>query len=745
MTKRFLKRLGLGFSAGVLAAYGIIYACADGDWGLEYSSNFTPETYVDKSYSPLFLSGDTFYDIHYDDIHLTRFNDEILKDWKTYLGKKMDVKAVEYLLLNDTANTLINDLYLKKKNADQSPWFQAVNMKDKKVNSFVTFMYKAKKLEAFSTQTYNYWDYENFTRKQADPTIVQEFITDYDKISDKFLKNRYWFQVAKGYFYANDLEGLTAFINRTEAKTPKNSLYYRALAYQAGLYHVSGNYEMSNYLFARVFDQCPTLRVTATYNFKPQNDSDFFASINRAKDLEEKSALWAMQGYYGDLNKAISEIYKINPKSKHLDFLLTRLVNGEESVLAEIAFQDLESYKDSIQLKVDKNALALVKQIASENRTKQPYLWTLAAGYLSIFNKDYSYAAKAFAQVEKTSPKTHLAQNQIRLLKLYNSVSETTKMDKAAEGKLLEDLNWLYNVCPKDTLVPEFRYEMASGWTKDVISRLYAKQGNIIMAELFKADPDFYYQNNQLESMKKFLSRTDKNSWEKLAEGVYETKLTDIYEFQAIFSAYKDDINQAIVYMEQAGENAQTELFGNPFNGKIKDCNDCDHEAPQKVKYSKLAFLKKMKEMKEHIANGKDVYANSLLLGNAYYNMSYFGNARVFYDSNSILNEYGNFIGDKNRSMLNGMGMVRKYYQHAFKAANNKEQKAKIAYLMAKCERNDFYTANYFTQPYRWYNQGDVDFIAWQGFQQLRDNYSDTKYYREVINECGYFKKYLGM
>lgn len=47
-----------------------------------------------------------------------------------------------------------------------------------------------------------------------------------------------------------------------------------------------------------------------------------------------------------------------------------------------------------------------------------------------------------------------------------------------------------------------------------------------------------------------------------------------------------------------------------PFNGKIKDCYDCDHEAPQQVKYSKLSFLKKMSEMKNHVGN--PVRSNSI-------------------------------------------------------------------------------------------------------------------------------------
>ena len=65
MKKILLSKLFLVSSAVLLSAYGIIYACAGGDdWDFfGYNSNFTPETFADQSYSPLFLSGGIFYGI----------------------------------------------------------------------------------------------------------------------------------------------------------------------------------------------------------------------------------------------------------------------------------------------------------------------------------------------------------------------------------------------------------------------------------------------------------------------------------------------------------------------------------------------------------------------------------------------------------------------------------------------------------------------------------------------------------
>lgn len=79
-----------------------------------------------------------------------------------------------------------------------------------------------------------------------------------------------------------------------------------------------------------------------------------------------------------------------------------------------------------------------------------------------------------------------------------------------------------------------------------------------------------------------------------------------------------------------------------------------------------------------------------------------------------------------------------------FEAATTKEQKAKCVYLLSKCERNEYYNKKYNEVNSWWEVQDDkVNFIAWPGFKTLRKEYSDTKYYQDVIAECGYFNTYV--
>lgn len=56
----------------------------------------------------------------------------------------------------------------------------------------------------------------------------------------------------------------------------------------------------------------------------------------------------------------------------------------------------------------------------------------------------------------------------------------------------------------------------------------------------------------------------------------------------------------------------------------------------QKKKYSQIDFLNTIKAMQDKLAEKEDVYTNSLLLGNAFYNITHFGNGRGFYEINIV-------------------------------------------------------------------------------------------------------------
>jgi hypothetical protein len=126
--------------------------------------------------------------------------------------------------------------------------------------------------------------------------------------------------------------------------------------------------------------------------------------------------------------------------------------------------------------------------------------------------------------------------------------------------------------------------------------------------------------------------------------------------------------------------------------------------------------------------------------------MSHFGNARLFYECKIIGSGQSDpsEIDKPYRKMLTAMDKSNYYYGLALKNAATNEQRAKIQYLLAKCERNEWYTHQYtdLDQSLDRYDNKGPDFIAWKGFQELK-NYSKTQYYKEVLKECGYFSTFI--
>lgn len=751
MKKTFIKKLLIAFSSLTFLIYGTIYACSFDDWGWSFDSNFTPETFVDKSYSPLFLSSDFFYKIGFDTEQVSRFNTENIKDWSTYLEGSINEKELTFFLTDSSSADVTNlNLYFKKgkPNKTSEDWSKKLKLEDQKTKNFLLFLSDAQTVEIYSTQQFDSWSYDETVKKEvlSDSKWIKSLEQKYNSTKDTFLKNRYWLLVIKAYFYSNTQTNAITFFNQTEKKEPKNTLYYRALSYLAGIEYQQKNYAKSNYLYSKVFDKCPSLRVVSAYCFHPQQENDWKQSLSMSKNEGEKAALWAIQGYYNDEEKAIAEIYKLNPKSEHIDYLLTRLINNQENKI-DRSFRDktVVENKKITKDSIHKSTINLVSKIAQSNKTAQPYLWNVAAGYLETLSGNFKQADKYLDEATSKMPKTALAINQVRLLRFVNNLSKIDQLNAANEKTILNDLKWLYFELPQKP-IENLRFENATAWSKNYLAALYRSQNNSVMSEIFNRETSFYDNESQLLAMKAFLSKENKTEIEKIGASIYDVKLADINYFQGTKAAFQNKIPEAIAFMKQAGGLENTVFYGNPFLGKNKDCHDCDHAAPQKKKFTMIDFLMVIEKMQGNVAQKTEVYNNSILLGNAFYNITHFGNGRLFYEGNIAgSGSTPDFFRDPIREMITNCSLAKAYYQKAFETTKNNEQKAKTQYMMAKCERNEYYNKKYYSQKVSaWDIQDDeINFLAWEGFKNLKANYSKTKYYKEIINECGDFRTYI--
>lgn len=742
---QYFKKCVILFSVFITSCIVIIIACSDIDF--TYYSHFSPEVSdIDSSFEPMFISEDLFYNYSHFEYYSQRFNTNIIDEWSVYLEDRIPLKEIEYFLLDNNSTKEINELYANVHNSNKSGILNSrFSVIDSKVKGFIQFLYYAKQIEAISLQQLDEWDIEKGMKKNfASPEIIAELENRYQIESDPFLKNRYWFQVAKAKYYSIDKSSIISFFDKTKETVKKNNLYYRALSYVAGAHYKQRNYTLSNYLYSIVYYNCKEMRSIAAYNFHPQEQSDFDSSLQLASNNNEKIALWTLYGYYADELKAIREISKLDTKNEHIDFLLAHFINNEEKRLnSEAELKNAVEYKNVLKENVNPEAVLLIDSIARQENTSRPFLWYMGAGYFQILAGNYKLADIYLEKSSKLISNKLLAINQIRLLQLVNNILRIDSITKQHEEKLVSEIDWLYNKCPNDS-IKSFRYNHTVSWSKYYLSSLYKSQGNHVFSEILDPSTNYYINQNNIDKMIEYFTKKDMSSWDSIIIGQYAFTLSDLYDYVSIKNTYiyPENLDKAIYYMELSQHSNDT-LDCDPFLGRIKDICECTEGNIPNIRFTKLDLLRRMKDLQLLIAKGERTYEHYLALGNAFYNITYFGNSREFY-FNAIINNYGIYIDPLYKSWLLNSSIANTYFNNALQVANNNEQKALCVYMMSKCERNTFYTERYYEDGFLRdsYNQ-DTNYLAWNGFVKLKNEYSHTSFYKQVIKECGYFKSYI--
>jgi len=529
----------------------------------------------------------------------------------------------------------------------------------------------------------------------------------------------------------NDADILALF-NKYKDTFPQNLTYYRALGYVAGYYKQAGDYAEANYLYSRCYDFSYKMKIPSKFSFHPQQETDWQQTLKLAKNKEEKITLWHMLGMEYDALRAIKEIIALDPKTDKADLLLSRLINSRENSdnsqyylpnLSRDSYSENDTNNASCDTdKIVANEIKVIDSIALKNNTAKPYFWNIAAGYLHYMHKDYLQAGHFYSKAAKQLPNNDtLAIAQHKMLVILLNIDELKHIDAKTEEKLVEPLNWL-----KDINIPKLRLADCSG----EIAKIYLKQHDTLKADCFNDTIIAYKNNKWVQKLVDLLNKPNKTAFEKTMVRYYPHKIDDLYYHQAAMLAYSDDIGKAIEIMSKVNESCMKNLTlpANPFNIHIQDCHDCDQAAPQKHQFTSLEFLKSMQTIQADYKNGKNRFGNALLLANAFYNISYYGNCRQFYgmDVFSGVDIYSQVIS-------------KKYYLLARKYAQTNEQRAKCTFMASKCEHNDYYTGSGTDKD----DNTKVVNGTEKYFTELKNNYSTTKYYKEVLRECGYFRDFI--
>lgn len=710
---------------------------------------FNPKMIEQEHLAPLFMSYHGYFETGDDQRHATS-NAVNQQEWNERLKGLLTPDELNWLLYQST-DTEIQQLQNGEHstNNESQAAFTGIQRKVTSIKDFNTdlfYLRLAKKAEKLTINFLYSWQ-----SHEADTLALEQLIAElkagFIRCKDPFLKGRYGFQLMKTWHYLSRYQTAVSFYeSQLENKTNfTTSIQWRNRGYYAGCLYKLKRYAEANLIYADIFRQYEPQRLDAYISFHPLEQSDWNSLLQKA-NKEQQQSLWMLYGIYNDPVKGIEEISKLDPTNKEMELLLVRAVNiAENNIIRNPVYYwndkhyldgepesyPLSSYRSwsSVTKNQLKNLIAVIdKRIgAAQGRTQ---VWYSAKAYVQYLDKDYTAAEKTLQESMLRSEMNIAAQQQNEITAALLFISTRTQLDAAAEQKLSEMIGRINrDNSPKR--------EQAERYLLRLAGDIYERDGEQIKYWLCTRNEEQDLKSRpQITRIRKFMERKDLNSFEQYLCGTYPISLADIYDIEGTEFIYEQNWAEAIRTFQKNGQAGTQSTYGDPFSIRIVDCHDCDHQIENGTTYTKLSFAQKMLELQNKISGERSPAIKSqhcFAYANGLYNMTWYGNARSLNESRVNYSENNYYLSpaEKSARTFFNCDSAQRWYETARTLAKDPEFAAKCAWMAAKCEHAEW--LNYHE------DDEDADFEAGQYFHLLKAQYRSTKYYEEIINECGYF------
>ncbi|WP_198304828.1 hypothetical protein [Arcobacter vandammei] len=593
-------------------------------------------------------------------------------------------------------------------------------------------------------------DYINFIYEQSNCTIANfsdskpTRCTNYiskalKKLEDSktdFYKQRYFFLALRLAHYHKQ-KPLEIYKKHYYLVENSNSIVKDWVdALYAGAIIKSGEKAKGVYLFSKLFPDAINSHL-ALYNFfYLREQKDFDEVINLAKNSDEKAVIYTLRALDNASNtiEEMQNIYALDKNSKWLEFLLYReLLKSQTFFNNEDYFEDENGENEnSFYTKY----IDFLNSLELENR----YLQDLSLAYFYLYKKDFNEANRVLNSLLETNPKSHEVQTFAYLLYLQS----LEKIDDKTENIIIDKIEKLIDEKHTSNAIYEY--------TLQVLAKLYKKQNldfNLFLTQnasyinytdldlkKFKTFEEFLAKP-QSSKLKTYLQKRFKNLIDNDGEFAYAKVAVLINNLK-----FKEALDTDLGILDY-------KLEFNPFNGLIRGNN----RSGKKEQLSIKDFLNTILEIEEKLQKNQNNDMDNFLYANALYNLSYFGNsskATTTYRSVAHIH-----TPELQEDKLN---LALKHYNLALESTNDKELKAKITYQIAKTKlalfdlkSKDAPQSSSWWRKNKTWNYGYSDdfyesFLKSGGakdFDTLKNSFNDTKYYKELLKECGDFRTYV--
>lgn len=733
-----------------------------------YISFFNPYQ-SGKGFEPFYYTGMSPF---YDEATSPSELEENISDWQRFTGDKVkaaDIREYIYTYTKEQMSAVVTRSTAALPDSVRSNSFTKF-LQEERNQDAARYLLFAKSCEP-SVNVADRWSPPDRDKSVMD-ALGKEAAELYEKTGNKELRERYAFQQVRLLHYSGRYEDAVATFDKLFKKPGSSLMYYKALALKAGAVQHMGDSIQGAYLFSRVFDKAPALRVSCFTSIKWGNAPEE-AVYNLCKDNREKAMVAAIYGMRKDeiTLEPLKKVYDFDPSSPALTVLIGREISKLESRFLDRVVStstDSVSMAGLVTLSPEMTTIANTRirpmigwmnSVIDKGKVKDLAFWQVNAAYLSYMCRDYDVAR---AQLDKVNSKEPAVRNQWEVVNLLININQHKTIDKALEDKLLGTFQWLDGQLGPEPLPNEwwasgrdrFFHKTYRNLLGAILAPKYHQQKEFAKEALIRGRCDSLHvydyflsgqsateqirdemNTAQLLQLYNFMKSTGKTPYETYLAGFFP-KEVDMNASIAESYLRVHDFKNAQQWFRKAGKMEASYLV---FKELFQDFGPDDK--PEKAypkAITQLQFCDRMlalqDKMKATPADAKVYYEYATGL----FNISYYGRTWNFVRRFRPSTQWYTTACEKDpfERQYFGTYAAESYYLKAAQAATDPEFRARCFFMAARCYQKHVPPMDDSDKYY-----GAL--VRNRYFPVLKSNYSQTRLYQEVYGQCSYLRDYV--
>lgn len=640
--------------------------------------------------------------------------------------------------------------------------------------------------------------------EKAVRSLISEMQGSYRRIADPLLKMRYAYQMVMLSRYIGDYSKCINIYDKQIAPHQQSSqIRWLALLHKATALARVGRLNEANLAFAKVFENSPGRRARGFMGFNANHADTTNKEGLSPHDQGLILAMQALK-HPGPTLDLIQQVQELMPGHEMLSLLLIREINKLEDWILTPRFTGYatgpmnQNYWEQVRQKktedyFEKNKakdLAYAKEVLEwtsklvAKGQEGSAIWVLGNAHLAFLLEDFKrsqYWLNAFNKLENTAPELHEQADVTAMLSFVRNRGESDMDLLQRLYPLLQELENRVNyeqelknnpwfVSRKAKLFGHCLLGLASRMEaegkKDLAAILMAKVKPALADGEWTSNVPFFRKPATAFGQQSYPLHANYNHYlyleenadiatvEKLLKWASSMKLSD---WEAYFLQYiiksKDRIRFSLsrMYIREgripealrvAREIDESLWKSKTYSWYLKDDPFQSPLAPAlATELNPAQILEKMIAFqKRGNVIGPEQADQLEALGNAYYNMTYYGNHWIMYRCwQSGTEAMGMPPAGSQTFAADYYGCVKakSYYQKAFNASGDSQQKARLLLLMACCEEKNFAWQNRDLK----YQERQLPVGRNPFYKQLKADFQSEKEF--ILSQCDRLKYYL--